>query len=454
MRKGFYFIALFMFALIISAALQSPDTPAFVEGELLVKFKTTLNTQAIEVSLESIGAQTIDVIPQIQVRKVRITSGKTVSQMVDELNSSDNVEFAEPNYIVTTHVTPNDPNYGSLWGMSNTGQSGGLVGADISAEAAWDITTGSADVFVGIIDTGINYDHEDLAANIYTNPGEDAWSNPNDPNSGNGIDDDGNGFIDDWKGWDFVNNDNDPDDDNMHGTHCAGTIGAIGNNSKGVAGVNWIVKMVPLKFLDSNGSGDTDDAIKAILYASDLGIHVLSNSWGGGGFSSAMEEAIEYANDKGVLFVAAAGNDGGNNDISPHYPSNYDVPNILAVAASDDSDQRALWGSGGGGGGDCGIGCNSVMAATPGSNYGPNTVDIAAPGKNILSTVPGSYATLSGTSMATPHVAGAAALVLSKTPGLDTFALKAKLMNSVDRLPAFENIIASGGRLNIAQAVQ
>lgn len=454
MRRGLYLIGLTVLFISLSAALQSPDKPAFVENEVLVKFRPAVNAQAIETALAAVGVQTVDVIPQIRVRTVKGLSNQSVEKMIDDLSKLNSVEYAEPNYIYTTEIVPNDPSFGSLWGMNNTGQSGGTAGADISAVEAWEISTGSAEVIVGVIDTGIDYRHEDLAANIYTNPGEDAWTNPTDPTTGNGIDDDGNGFIDDWKGWDFVNNDNDPYDDNMHGTHVSGTIGALGNNSKGVAGVNWTVRLIPLKFLSGNGSGDTADAIRAIIYAADLGAHVLSNSWGGGGFSSALEDAIKYANERNVLFVAAAGNDGGNNDMVPHYPSNYEVPNVVAVAASDHDDQRALWGSGGGGGGDCGIGCNSVIAATPGSNYGPNTVDIAAPGKNILSTVPGSYSSLSGTSMATPHVAGAAALVLSKNSGMTASALKAKLMNSVDKLPAFENVIASGGRLNLLKALQ
>ena len=453
MRKGLYIIGLAVFTLIISAALQSPQGPEYVEGELLIKFSETVTAQAIESTLAQAGAQTVEIFSAIGVRHIKLAPSQSVEDAVKQFSALPNVEYAEPNYIYHTHAVPNDPSFGDLWGLQNTGQTGGLEGADISAVEAWDITTGSDQVIIGVIDTGIDYKHPDLSANIYTNPGEDAWAIPNDPTSGNGFDDDGNGYVDDWKGWDFISNDNDPYDDNMHGTHCAGTIGAVGNNATGVVGVNWTVKLMPLKFLDSSGSGDTADAIKAITYATDMGAHILSNSWGGGGYSASLEDAIKYANDHGVLFVAAAGNDGTNNDTTPHYPSNYDVPNVIAVAASDDSDQRALWG-GGGGGDDCGFLCSSAMAVTPGSNYGPKTVDLAAPGKGILSTVPGGYNTLSGTSMATPHVAGAAGLILAKTPNLSVTELKARILDNVDVLPAFENIVLSGGRLNVAKALQ
>jgi len=453
MRKGLYLIGLAIFTIILSAALKSP-TPnvQFVKGEVLVKFRPGVAAQAIEATLASVGAQTIDVFAAIGVRHLKIVSAKKVQDVVEQLNAATNVEYAEPNYQYHALLTPNDPSFNKLWGMENTGQTGGLEGADISATEAWDVTTGSDEVIIGVIDTGVDYKHEDLAENIYTNPGEDAWVIPNDPTSGNGFDDDGNGKVDDYKGWNFVNDTNDPYDDNMHGTHVSGTIGAIGNNGKGVVGVNWHVKIMPLKFLAADGVGDTDDAIKAIIYATDMGAKILSNSWGGGAYSKALEDAIKYANDHGVLFVAAAGNDGVNTDEVPNYPSNYDVPNVISVAASDHGDQRALWG-GGGGGDDCGFTCSSAMAATPGSNYGPNTVDLAAPGKDVYSTVPGGYRSLSGTSMATPHVAGAAGLLLAKNPALTYLQIRDILFSTVDELSSFQNITVTGGRLNLAAAL-
>lgn len=455
MRKGLYFIGFAVLFILISAAIQQPEAPEFVDGEVLVKFTEGISTQAVETALAQIGAETVQMLEFIGVHHLKLTTDKAVKKAMQEFSELDNVVYAEPNYIYTTARTPNDPKFSQLWGLENSGQTGGLAGADISALGAWDRTTGSQEVVVGVIDTGIDFTHEDLAANIYTNPGEDAWANPNDPSSGNRRDDDGNGKIDDWKGWNFISRTNNAYDDNMHGTHCAGTIGGVGNNGLGLVGVNWTVKMMPLKFLDRNGTGSSTNAIEAIKYAADMGVDILSNSWGGGGYSESMESAIQYANDRGVLFVAAAGNDGTDNDAIPHYPSNYAIANIIAVAASDHGDKRALWGSGGGDDDGCGFVCSNAVAAVPGSNYGKTTVDLAAPGKDILSTVPGnSYASLSGTSMATPHVAGAAALLLTANPGLTIGELKSALFNTVDPLDDFTNKLVTGGRLNAAAAVQ
>ena len=453
MRKGLYVIGLAVLTFVLSAAFNSPGSPEYVKGEVLVKFKSEVSTQAVQALLADVGAQTIETISAIGVRHLRISEQMNVQEVVDKLNAAPGVEYAEPNYIYRAFLQPNDPSFHQLWGLENSGQTGGLEGADISALEAWDITTGSEEVIIGVIDTGVDYKHEDLADNIYTNPGEDAWAIPNDPTSGNGVDDDGNGKIDDYKGWNFVNDTNDPYDDNMHGTHVSGTIGAVGNNGKGVVGVNWHVKIMPLKFLAADGQGDTGDAVKAIIYAADMGAKILNNSWGGGGYSRTLEDAIKYANERGVLFVAAAGNEGVNTDNVPNYPSNYEVPNVISVAASDHGDQRAMWGDGGGGGDDCGIICSSAQAVTPGSNYGPKTVDLAAPGKEIYSTVPGGYRTLSGTSMATPHVVGAAGLLLAKDPSLTHLQVKERLLSTVDKLSSFQNIVVTGGRLNVAAAL-
>ncbi len=336
--------------------------------------------------------------------------------------ASSPARVAELDYILQSAATPNDPSFSTLWGMHNTGQSGGTADADIDAPEVWNRTTGGASVLVGVIDSGIDLDHPDLAANLWTNPGETA---------GNGIDDDKNGYVDDVRGWDFANDDNNPDDDNGHGTHCAGTIGAVGNNGAGVAGVCWTVRLAALKFLDASGSGYTSDAVEAVYYATRIGAHLTSNSWGGAGYSSSLASAIFQANAAGILFIAAAGNDGANTDSSPHYPSSYSYDNIISVAASTRTDARASF-----------------------SNYGATSVDLAAPGASILSTYKdGGYATMNGTSMATPHVAGACALLKAWRPSLTGPEIKAILLGSVDPLPAFSGIVLTGGRLNANNAL-
>lgn len=318
---------------------------------------------------------------------------------------------ASPDYEVSLNVAPNDPSYSSLYGMKN-----------INAPEAWDISTGSAEVVVGIIDTGIDYNHPDLQANIWTNPGEIA---------GNNIDDDNNGFVDDVHGYDFHNNDGDPLDDNGHGSHCAGTIGGVGNNGVGVAGVNWNVQMAGLKFLSGSGSGYLSNAVRAINYATQMGFNMTSNSWGGGGFSQVMYDAIKAAGDAGILFVAAAGNSGLNADVFPMYPAAYDLDNIISVAAVDSGDNLAYF-----------------------SNYGATSVDIAAPGVGIYSTYKyGSYATLSGTSMATPHVSGVAALVLATHPGYGPSELKDAILNNADYVEDLDGFVLTSGRLNAHSAV-
>ena len=330
---------------------------------------------------------------------------------------------SEKDYIVFHQATTSADSYwSSLWGLHNTGQSGGLADADIDAPEAWDIFTGSQNVVVGVIDTGVDYNHPDLFNNRWINPGEIA---------DDGIDNDGNGFIDDVYGWDFANDDNDPMDDQGHGTHCAGTIGAQGNNNQGVVGVNWTVKLAGIKFLGAYG-GTLSDAIDSIHYAVETQMTLTSNSWGGGGYSSLLKQAIESARDANQLFVAAAGNSAYDNDQTPSYPASYDVDNVIAVAASDRHDQLSSF-----------------------SQWGLNSVDIAAPGSSILSTTPNnSYSIYSGTSMATPHVAGACALYLGMHPNSDYQSVKTMLLDNVDPIPALQDKVLSGGRLNIHTLLQ
>jgi subtilisin family serine protease len=452
MKKWWSMMALFLLAMVFSAqAPQKEEKPLFVLGEVVVKLKPAaagrVGTMAQGMNLTMAHSS-----PTGAFVVLKDNAGKNVEELVASLQNNADVEYAEPNYLYYAFGTPNDPQYNQLWGMHNTGQTGGNADADLDAPEAWDVTTGDTTVIVGIIDTGVDYKHPDLAANMWTNPGEDAWSDPNNPATGNGIDDDNNGYRDDWRGWDFVNNDNDPFDDNGHGTHVAGTIGAAGNNGVGVVGVNWKVKIMPLKFLSASGSGSLAAAVDAIEYANHFGVNLTNNSWGGGGRSQALEDAIKGANNANSLFVAAAGNSGTNNDASPNYPSNYDVANVLAVAAIDHKGALAVFGSGGGGGGICG--CVGETPGAPGSNYGATTVDLAAPGKDIRSTIPNnSYASFSGTSMATPHVSGVAALTLSKFGNLTVTQLKQRLMNSVDVRPGLQGKMVTGGSINAFKAV-
>ncbi|NLV27995.1 MAG: S8 family serine peptidase [Methanomicrobiales archaeon] len=426
----------------------SGQTASYVPGEVIVKYKDgTVAALAAEgtgpVALESLGAEVAadfssDGLANLQA--LDISGPLSVKDAILELEQSPYVAYAEPNYIISLSLPdvepaetdepgeisalsyPNDPKYSDQWGLLNTGQSGGKSGADISAAKGWEITKGSRSVVVAVIDTGVDHSHPDLAANIWTNPGEIP---------GNGIDDDGNGYIDDVHGYDFINNDNDPMDDNGHGTHCAGVIGAIGNNGVGIAGLNWNVQIMPLKFLRADGNGDTAASLNAIAYAKRMGADVISCSWGGTAKSQALGDAIASTN---VLFACAAGNAGSNNDATPHYPSGFDSPHIISVAASNANDGIPSF-----------------------SNYGVTTVDVAAPGDAIMSTYPSAlgyqYVKMKGTSMATPHVAGLAALLLSKDPSLSPTALKSKIMESVDKLSAFSGKIISGGRINVNTAL-
>ena len=335
---------------------------------------------------------------------------------------TDLIEVVEPDYFVYAIKTPNDSRLLDLWGMHNSGQSGGTNDKDIDGLEAWDLQTGSKDVLVGVIDTGIDGDHEDLKANMWTNPNEIP---------GNGKDDDGNGYIDDVNGWDFYNNDNNPYDDNSHGTHCAGTIGGIGNNGKGVVGVCWETSMVGIKFLGGSGGGYLSDGVKSIAYATKIGVNLTSNSWGGGGYSSSMKKAIDEAASQGIGFIAAAGNHAGNNDKYPSYPASYESENVISVGANDHKGHSAYF-----------------------SCYGKNSVDLFAPGVNTLSTTPGNrYASFSGTSMATPHVAGAYALVLSANPSWNVHQVKDALMKGVDPENTLSEKCVTGGRLNVFQAL-
>lgn len=334
--------------------------------------------------------------------------------------------YVEPDYIVSINATPTDARFvdGTLWGLRNLGQNGGVRGADIGVTNAWDLTTGSTNVLVAVIDTGIRYTHVDLAAQMWRNPGEIP---------GNGIDDDGDGYVDNVFGINAITGSGDPFDDNDHGTHVSGTIGAQGNGGGGHVGVAWTLRLMGCKFLSAAGSGSGFDAIECIDFAVKKGASILNNSWGGGGFSQALFDSISAARDAGVLFVAAAGNSANDNDTFPAYPASYQLDNIIAVAALDRRDSLAVF-----------------------SNYGRTNVHIGAPGVEIYSSTAGSdtdYQVFQGTSMAAPHVAGVAALLKSYHTNATYTELRERILLGSVPIPSLRNRVSTGGRLNAYRAM-
>ena len=330
-----------------------------------------------------------------RIYKLKLPKDGDIYSILEEYRNNENVEYAELNFILRAFNTPNDPDFESQWGLHNTGQTGGTVDADIDAPEAWDLTHGSSKIVIAIVDTGVDYTHPDLAKNCI-------------------------------KGYDFVNNDNDPMDDQGHGTHCAGIAAAVTNNGIGIAGVSWNSKIMPIKTLDSIGDGSYENAAKSIVYATENGANIISNSYGGpaNANSHLLKDAINYSYNKGVILIAAAGNENTN---EKRYPAAYDQ--VIAVAATDENDDR--WYD---------------------SNYG-DWVDLAAPGEYILSTkLGGGYTHKSGTSMACPHVAGIAALILSRDSSLSAEKVKEILLKSTDKLDTNEYI--GTGRANAYLAVK
>ncbi len=414
---------------LVSQLAISSEPAHFVPGELIVKFKPGVNVAHYlkEAKLVDDGItlkRTINLSTE-HLFVINIGNDKSLQSAIAKLKLMKNVVYAEPNYLYHTAVMPkqsvtsykkilkspfanitssqpDDPSFSRLWGLSNTGSNEpqgkvGVEGADINALNAWDISQGSGNIKIAIIDTGIDYNHPDLKANV-----------------------------DSAHGYNFINDTKDAMDDNGHGTHCAGTIGATHDNKIGVAGVMANVTLIPLKFLDSNGSGTLESAIKAIDYASTLNVDLMSNSWGGSGRSQAMYEAIKRASEKGIIFTAAAGNSSTDNDRDPSYPANYEVPNIISVAALTAQNDLAYF-----------------------SSYGKNTVHIAAPGRNILSTAKGGgYEIMSGTSMATPHVSGALGLLLAKEGRLPLDVLKERLTMTGVPVKALKGKTQTASRLD------
>ena len=415
------------------AKLRPSQALKSAQREVLVRFRqVSPNSLAALASSYDLSAQRrLGSVPRLYHLRSR---SRDTATLIRELSKRSDVLYVEPNFQVQAFEVPNDPRFGEQWNMQNTGQSSdgysaGTPSADISAVPAWDISTGSTAHVVGIVDTGVDYTHPDLQSNIWSAPAAFSVTIAGMPifcPAGS-------------HGFNAILMACDPMDDNMHGTHVSGIIGASGNNNLGVAGVNWTTQIMGLKFLDSQGYGYTSDAVNAIdfaiqaksLFGSGADVRVLSNSWGGNAFSQALEDEIDLAGSNDILFVAAAGNSAVNIDSIPMYPASYNRTNMISVAATDNNDALAYF-----------------------SSYGPKSVHLGAPGVDVLSTLPGAtYGYLSGTSMATPHVSGAAALMLSVCT-LATSDLKNNLLANVDYIPALKGITVTGGRLNLNHAVR
>ena len=387
----------------------------YASGYVFIKFKeaptiTTQSSSSEQQSTQNILIATeLETFESIDAKLIKLKD-LSVQDAIDLYTDNPLIEYIEPDYIVSIDAIPNDPYYSNLWGMDK-----------INAPQAWDVEPGT-DVLVAVIDTGVDYTHEDLTDNIWINPGEIP---------DNGIDDDGNGYIDDIHGYDFYNNDGDPYDDHEHGTHVSGTIAAAGNNDIGVIGVNPHAKIVGIKFLSSTGSGYTSDAINSIDYSITIGAKISSNSWSGDEYSTSLYDAIASAQSSGQIFLAAAGNYGEDSDVYPQYPARYDLDNIVSVASTTSNDGLSSF-----------------------SNYGVTSVDLGAPGSYIYSTTPGNnYDSFSGTSMATPHVSGVTALMLSANPTLSVSQTKQILLDSTNPVSYLNGKTVSGGLLDAYAAV-
>ena len=413
------------------------------EPEVLVRFKPNVNLSQIKALAARNNDRVEDEIESVKgLVAIDDLDNANASDVANQyLAMSDVVAYAEPNFQINleepppSHSSqdrldrpigfPNDPQFESQWALNNVGQNGGKEHADIDALKAWAKTQGSEDVVVAVLDSGVDYTHKDLVANMWMRP-------ENLPQ----YTDDELGTVNDLQGFDADANAPDPMDDNGHGTHCAGIIGAEGDNDEGIAGINWHVQIMPLKFLGRGGFGTTKNAIEAINYAIDrkqkgVNVRVINASWGSTQYSKALEDAIRAAGEQGILFVAAAGNNGTDNDKRAHYPSNYNLPNVISVAALDRSDALASF-----------------------SNFGIKTVHVAAPGRDIRSTwLNDEYRDASGTSMAAPQVSGVAALILAAEPKLSVEKLRERILKSVDKIDSLNGRIASGGRINAAKAL-
>ena len=405
------------------SARGGAEAPQYVPDEVLVKFEDDATDAEMADVHASHRSGLVKAFRHVRnLHHVKLAPGDSVKQAIERYHQHPRVLYAEPNWIVhAVENVPNDPRFNELWGLKNIGQTvGGIVGttgADIDAGSAWDSSTGNRSVVVAVIDTGVDYTHPDLAANVYQG-------------------DCSNGFVGDCHGWNVavsgdIKPNGNPMDDFGHGTHVSGTIGAVGNNGVGVAGVNWQVTILACKFLDSSGSGTTAGAIACLDYVAaqkNKGVNVIAtnNSWGGVGYSQALEDAIAAQRALGILFIAAAGNSSSDNDTAPFYPAGHYLPNVISVAATTATDDLAVF-----------------------SNWGLRTVHMGAPGDQILSTMPNnSYGLLSGTSMATPHVTGVVALLKARYPAATWVEIKNRILAGGENIPSMAGTTATEKRLN------
>ncbi len=433
----------------VSLAGQSQTTNTIKLGKhevhptrILAKYKTGVTTQSRASGLATANMTLRKQLPIVNGLVVLEANGlpaqaaapavraNALNARIQALRNSGQFDYVEPDYIVSANLQPTDSRFqdGTLWGLRNLGGSGGVIGADINAEAAWNISTGSTNVIVAVIDTGVRYTHQDLSTQMWRNPGESGSGK-----EANGIDDDNNGYIDDVFGINSITGTGDPFDDNDHGTHCSGTIGARANGGGGHVGVTWNVRIMGLKFLGASGGGSIANAIECLNYAVAKGAKISNNSWGGGPYSQALFDSLTAARTAGHLFIAAAGNSANNNDASPSYPASYNLDNVISVAAIDRADRLANF-----------------------SNYGQDSVDLGAPGVAIYSSTANtdsSYASLNGTSMAAPHVTGVAALLLAQTPAATYLELRERLLVSTVPINSLNGRCVTGGRLNAYNAL-
>ncbi len=394
--------------------------PAFEPGEIVVGYRPGATAATRSHVREAVGASSYREMPTLDV--LELYPGTSVTEALERVPQMRQVAYAEPNYRVSTEEEPNDPLYQEAWSIGPSTASGHFSGID--TPSAWNVTVGAQNVSVAIVDSGIALTHPDLVANLWTNPGETGSGK-----EANGVDDDGNGFTDDWQGWDWIDADNNPDDLAGHGTMVAGTVGAHGNNATGASGVSWRSKLASLRVLDDQGLGLTSDAASAFSYASSMGVDVVNASLTSTFPSVAMLTAITQASE--TLFVVAAGNNATNNDLDPKYPCNFALPNLLCVAATDE---------------------NNALASF--SNHGLVSVDLAAPGTRILTTHPDGYVDFYGTSAATPHVAGVAVLLWSRHPDASVATISDAIIQGAEPLQTLQGKTASGGRLNAAGALR